>query len=150
MCYDIITMKHSKFLEIKESGLNPRIARRTWEEQRTRDEIALILKKMRKRKQKWKKISRSLEKREEELRRKKLELEILSISRSLERWYYEPTLYDLKFLDSLSYSDLSKLLFMLFIGQDIYHLKIYLEKIENTLFILNMYFYMKRLKIVHW
>ncbi len=75
---------------MKESSQDSRILRRTWEEQMTRDRLALVL-----REERW-------------MRNKKLDLEILSISQALEGWK-DLTLYDLKFLDSLSCSDLSKI-----------------------------------------
>lgn len=101
-------MKKSEFLKIKESSRDSRIGRRSWKEQDTRNDLALVLKKERKREQKWKEKSKSLERKETELRTKKLELEITSISRVMENWY-KLTLQDLKFLESLSYSDLSKI-----------------------------------------
>jgi hypothetical protein len=59
-------MKYSEFLKMKESSQDSRILRRTWEEQMTRDRLALVL-----REERW-------------MRNKKLDLEILSISQALE------------------------------------------------------------------
>ena len=103
-----ITMKKSEFLKIKESSWDSRIGRRSWKEQDTRNDLALVLKKQRGRQQKWKEKSESLEKKERMLRDEKLNLEIESISRILESWY-KLTLQDLKFLESLSDEDLCKI-----------------------------------------
>jgi hypothetical protein len=45
-------MKKSEFLKIKESSRDSRIGRRSWKEQDTRNDLALVLKKERKREQK--------------------------------------------------------------------------------------------------
>ena len=65
-------MKKSEFLKIKESSRDSRIGRRSWKEQDTRNDLALVLKKERKRGQKWKEKSKSLERKETELRTKKI------------------------------------------------------------------------------
>lgn len=103
-------MKYSEFLKMKVSSQDPRILRRTWEGQMTRDKLAEVL-----REKKLLKNNRlDLDfltlaiKKEWELRKEKLDLEILSVSRALESWS-DLTLYDLKFLSSLSCSDLSKI-----------------------------------------
>ena len=40
-------MKYSEFLKMKESSQDPRIFRRTWEEQMTRDKLAEVLREKR-------------------------------------------------------------------------------------------------------
>ena len=103
-------MKYSEFLKMKESSQDPRILRRTWEEQMTRDKLAEVLRE----KRLLKNNRLDLDfltlaiKKEWELRREKLDLEILSVSRALESWS-DLTLHDLKLLNSLSCSDLSKI-----------------------------------------
>ena len=101
-------MRKSEFLKIKELAPDSRIGRRTWKEQDVRDDLALVLKKERRKKQKWKQISKSLIKKQDKLKSKKLDLEIATISRLLGNWY-KLTLQDLKFLESLSYEDFSKI-----------------------------------------
>lgn len=97
-----------EFERIKKENPESRIWHRDWWEQEIRNALALVIKKQRKRAQKWKEKSKSLEMKETELRNKKFELEMANISKKLEYWN-NLTLQDLKFLESLSFSDLSQI-----------------------------------------
>ena len=101
-------MKKSEFLKIKESSWDSRIGRRSLLEQKTRDDVALIIRRQRRRVQKWKEKSKSLVEKEIKLRKELLNLEIDSVSKVLE-WWDNPTLQDLRFLEWLSASELSKI-----------------------------------------
>ena len=101
-------MKKSEFLKIKESSWDSRIGRRSLLEQKTRDDLALIIRRQRRRVQKWKEKSKSLVEKEIKLRKELLNLEIDSVSKVLE-WWDNPTLQDLRFLEWLSASELSKI-----------------------------------------
>lgn len=103
--YYFIAMKQSEFERIQQMSPCSRIGRRTREEQIVRDDLAKVLKIKKKKEEKWK-YPRRLEKKQQKLEKKKHEGEIACVSRALERGEF--TVCDLKFLESLSYSDLSK------------------------------------------
>ena len=105
--YAIIPMKQQEFLKIKENAPYSRIGRRSREGQEIRDELALVLKKQRKRKMKWKGIWRWLMERKEKLEVKKYDMEIEDISRVIDTNQLKES--DLKFLENLSRTDLCKI-----------------------------------------
>ena len=100
-------MKKSEFLKIKESTPDSRIGRRSWKEQDTRDDLAFVLKKQRRREKTWCGRSTLLIKMENKLKSKKLNFEIERASHSIDTDKF--TEFDLKFLESLSYENLSKI-----------------------------------------
>ena len=99
-------MKQSEFLKIKEFSPESRIGRRTREEQKVRDELTNVLRKRRKNKMEWRWTHDSIEKKFSKLKSKEQDGEIACVSRALESGEF--TVHDLKFLERLSYSDLSK------------------------------------------
>ena len=84
-----------------------RIGKRSREQQKARDELVSLLKKKRQKEQKWKQISTRLERKQAKFESKKLDMEVKDMIGLLDS--DQITSYDLKFLESLSYSDLSKI-----------------------------------------
>ena len=101
----LIAMKQLEFERIQQMSPSSRIGRRTRKEQMVRDDLAKVLKTKKKKEEKWKHTTR-LEKKQQKLETQKHDGEIACVSRALERGEF--TVYDLKFLESLSYSNLSK------------------------------------------
>ena len=85
-----------KFNKIKEQNPESRIWKRTWEEQSTRNDLAKVLKKERRKTQKWKEISDKLQSKENNLRNKLLEHDIARIDEKISN--NEFTEKDLEFL----------------------------------------------------
>ena len=103
----IIAMKKQDFIKIRENTPYSRIGRRSRKEQEIRDELAVVLKRQRRQEMEWKGISRSLMKKKGKLEVQKHGMEIEDISKIIDTDQLKES--DLKFLESLSRTDLCKI-----------------------------------------